>query len=213
MTLAPLIAEWRATPQAAALATRYHEPWRHYHDWSHPLAMLRHLEAAADDGVALHDPAAAIGFVLWHDAIYDPQATHGRNERLSAALCAAEMPALAPRESVARAIAAIEATIDHRSPAGVADAALLLDIDLSILGADEGAFDVYDAGIAAEYAHVPAAAYRSGRAAVLQRFLARERLYVTPWAHERWEQRARRNLERAIARLGADVSAATPLQA
>jgi len=187
----------------AALRSRYDEPWRHYHAWPHPQAMLRHLDAAIADGVPVVDRDAAEGFILWHDAVYDPQATGGRNERLSAALCEAEMAALCPPASVARAVRAIVATIDHRLPEGdCPDAALLLDIDLSILGAAEADFDAYDAAIRREYAHVAEDGYRAGRAAILTRFLERERLFLTPWGAARWEGAARANLTRAVDRLG-----------
>lgn len=186
----------------AALRSRYDEPWRHYHVWAHPQAMLRHLDAAAADGVEIADPDAAIGFILWHDAIYDPGSGGGRNERLSAALCQAEMGALADRSSVERAVLAIEATAGHVLPDGdCPDAPLLLDIDLSILGAEEAGFDVYDAAIRREYAHVPEVDYRAGRRAILATFLARERLFLTEWGHARWDRAARANLRRAIHQL------------
>ncbi|WP_326523982.1 HD domain-containing protein [Sphingomonas sp.] len=186
----------------AALRSRYDEPWRHYHAWAHPQAMLRHLAAAQAEGLVVADRDAAVGFILWHDAIYDPQAGGGRNERLSAALCRAEMTPLADMASVERAVLAIEATIAHVLPEGdCPDAALLLDIDLSVLGADEEGFDAYDAAIRREYAHVEEAAYRAGRVAILTRFLERHRLYLTDWGHARWEAAARANLSRAIARL------------
>jgi predicted metal-dependent HD superfamily phosphohydrolase len=198
--ISDLAATLLAGPAGGALRSRYDEPWRRYHDWSHVEALLRALDAAGRDGVTLVDPLAAVGFVLWHDAIYDPQAAAGRNEELSAALCEAEFTA--PSETLARAATAIRATIDHRVPAGdCPDAALLLDVDLSVLGGDEAAFAHYDAGIAFEYAHVPAAAYRLGRAGVLRRFLTRERLFLTDWAHRRWDAAARRNLGRALAAL------------
>ncbi len=187
----------------AALRSRYDEPWRQYHVWAHVEAMLRHLAAAQADGVALADPDAAVGFVLWHDAVYDPQAGGGRNERLSAELCRAEMDGLADAVSVDRAVRAIEATISHRLPDGdCPDSAILLDIDLSILGANATGFDGYDAAIRREYAHVAEGDYRTGRAAILRQFLARETLYLTDWARQRWEGRARINLARAVDRLG-----------
>lgn len=187
----------------AALRSRYDEPCRHYHVWAHVEAMLRHLAEAQADGVALADPDAAVGFVLWHDAVYDPQAGGGRNERLSAELCRAEMDGLADAVSVDRAARAIEATISHRLPDGdCPDSAILLDIDLSILGANATGFDGYDAAIRREYAHVAERDYRTGRAAILRQFLARETLYLTDWARQRWEGRARINLARAVDRLG-----------
>ena len=201
MTVAAIAALVGAAP-IAALRSRYDEPWRHYHVWAHPQAMLRHLERAIADGVELADPVAAAGFVLWHDAIYDPQAPHGRNELLSAELCRTEMAAIADPVPVARACTAIEATIRHLLPKGdCPDAALLLDIDLSILGADEATFAVYDQAIRAEYAHVAEPDYCAGRAAILRRFLDRDRLYLTDWGADRWEKAARANLAAAIARL------------
>lgn len=186
-----------------ALRSRYAEPWRSYHVWRHVEAMLGHCETARADGVAVADSDAAVGFVLWHDAIYDRRSGGGRNERLSAELCRSEMSGLASERSVEHAVAAIEATATHRVPdAACPDAALLLDIDLSVLGADAAVFDDYDEAIAREYAHVPAADYAAGRHAILAAFLARDRLYLTDWAHRRWQAAARANLRRTIARLG-----------
>lgn len=213
MRIAAIAADLCATAEGMAVRRRYGEPWRQYHDWSHPCAMIASLAKAEADGVAIADPVAALGFILWHDAVYDPQAAAGRNERLSAALCEAELARLAEARNVARACAAILATIDHCVPDENAspDAALLLDIDLAILGADADTFDRYDAGIAAEYAHVPPDAYRTGRVGVLRRFLERERLFATSWGVARWEARARDNLRRSIAALEAQPPTSRPV--
>lgn len=177
--------------------TRYAEPWRHYHDETHISEMGIHLTEAEKDGVKIHDGAAACAFVLWHDAIYDPQAPHGRNETLSAELCRAEFAAIAEPVSVERACTAILATIGHAPPKDISacpDIAILLDVDLSILGADAERFQEYAAAIRKEYAHVPDEVYVPKRREVLGRFLQRDRLYLTDWAHERWDGRARENL-------------------
>ncbi|WBH16864.1 HD domain-containing protein [Sphingomonas radiodurans] len=197
------MAELFAHPVVAPLRARYFEPWRHYHDWSHPLAMIGHLAAAEANGVPIIDPVAAAGFVLWHDAIYDPKAPHGRNECLSAELCGWEMVAVADPASVDYAETAILSTIDHRVPdvKECPDGALLLDVDLAILGASEVDFKRYNTQIAAEYKYVPAEAFRSGRATVLRRFLDRERLFVTDWGVVQWEAQARANLAQAITEL------------
>ncbi|QNA82731.1 hypothetical protein G4G27_00935 [Sphingomonas sp. So64.6b] len=159
------IASLLAAAPLGALERRYREPWRHYHAWDHPKAMLAHLDRAIGDAVPVVDPAACAGFVLWHDSIYDPQAPHGRNEELSAALCVAEMSLIANALVTARAGAAILATIRHLPPApnDCPDGALLLDIDLSILGQSPTMFDVYDRQIRAEYAHVEPSLYGTAR--------------------------------------------------
>jgi hypothetical protein len=51
-----------------------------------------------------------------------------------------------------------------------------LDIDLSILGGDAVALDHYEAGMRQEHPDVPEALSQPGRAAILERFLARDRL-------------------------------------
>ena len=81
------------------------------------------------------------------------------------------------------------------------DAALLLDIDLAILGAAPARFDEYERQVRAEYAHVAEADFRAGRARVLAGFLARPRLYATEAFHGALEQRARANLARSLATL------------
>jgi predicted metal-dependent HD superfamily phosphohydrolase len=80
------------------------------------------------------------------------------------------------------------------------DAALFLDIDLSILGAVPERFAVYDAAIRREYEHVPDDLYRTGRRAVLKTFLERDPLYLTKTFAVRFEKQARANLAAAVER-------------
>jgi predicted metal-dependent HD superfamily phosphohydrolase len=53
---------------------------------------------------------------------------------------------------------------------------IFLDMDLSILGGDAVALNHYEAGMRPEHPHVPEALFPPGRAAILERFLARDRL-------------------------------------
>jgi len=201
LTFAAAIAAFATTTVAPVIQSRYGEPWRHYHDELHIAEIKGHLQAAEADGVRIHDGAAAIAFVLWHDSIYDPQAVHGRNEALSSQLCSLEFGAIGHPTSVARACEAILATIGHTppDPATCPDSALLLDCDLAILGAPPERFALYDIAIRQEYAHVPEDVYRTKRREVLLRFLQRERLFMTDWAHARWDAQARINLAQATA--------------
>ena len=195
---------FRQMPVQAALRSRMDEPWRHYHVRRHVDHMLDELAAAEADGVPIADATALVGATEWHDCVMDPQAAKGRNETLSAMLCRKEMGLRVNRHTTENACTGILSTIDHRLPQDCGqfeDAGLFLDVDLAILGADEDAFERYDRGIAREYAHVPIDIYRPGRAAVLSGFLERPRLYFTQWAQDRWEARARGNLERKIAEL------------
>lgn len=176
-------------------------PDRGYHGWSHPLALLA-LHAEIES--RLHDPEAVRCAILLHDAIYEPR--RADNESRSAALAARMLEGLVPDDTLARTIRLIEATARHAIPADLAneeaaDMALFLDMDLSILGASPNDFDAYEAGVRHEYREVPEAAFREGRAAILEGFLARDALYLSDWGRARFEAAARANLRRSIAKL------------
>jgi predicted metal-dependent HD superfamily phosphohydrolase len=201
-------AGFREHPVLDTLKARYDEPWRAHHAWHHPMSMIQLTIEAEREGVAIVDGTACIGFCLWHDAVYDPESAHGRNERLSASLAASEMSAMADAVSTARSCEATLATIGHR-PVGTdlcPDIALNLDVDLAILGADERRYDLYDqVHIPKEYGHVEPAFFASRRAGILRGFLDRKDLYLTEWGRARFEAKARANLARSIERLEAAI--------
>jgi predicted metal-dependent HD superfamily phosphohydrolase len=91
--------------------------------------------------------------------------------------------------------ALVLATKDHRIEPGDRDGALFLDADLAILGSEEG-YEAYAEGIAFEYGWVPAETYAAGRAEVLERFLRRDRIYLTDAIHALLDARARVNIAR-----------------
>lgn len=186
-------------PDDAALAdllARYAEPQRHYHDLTHLDACLAVLELHRGLTTRVGEVLTAL---LFHDAVYDPK--RADNEAESASLARTVLTrAGAPEPVIARIEQMIVATRDHE-PHGVEDAALLLDVDLSILGEDRATFDAYDRAIREEHAFVPEGAYQSGRRAVLERFLARPRIFHTEPFHAEREQRARANIQEAIRRL------------
>lgn len=175
------------------LVARYGEPHRAYHDLAHVLDCLRQAREVR----ACFAAAGAAELALWyHDAVYDPR--RGDNEERSAALAAAH---LGERRELAAAVGELVLATRHDRPPASADAALVADIDLSVLGAPEEAFDAYDRAVREEYRWVPAPLYRRRRREVLRAFLARPRIYATDLFAARLEGAARANLARAVARL------------
>lgn len=172
------------------LVAAYSEPQRHYHTLQHLRECLAHFEAAS----ALARRPAEVELALWfHDAVYAPQRKD--NEERSADWARASVLAAGCAADVAdRVHALVLATKTHVAGDGDADAALLLDIDLAILGAAPARFAQYEQQIRAEYAHVPEPEFRARRHDVLQGFLARERIYCTRAFHEALDARARANL-------------------
>lgn len=183
---------------ARDLLTRWSEPHRYYHNLNHLDSCIAGLDAhrgMADDGPSIE---AALWF---HDAVYDPRAPD--NEIRSAALAGEVLKrANVSPGRVDRIEKLILATRTHESD-GSADTALLLDLDLAILGASPESYTRYAEAIRQEYAWVAEAEYRHKRVAVLERFLNRTALFLTPAFHQRYETQARQNLAAEIASLAA----------
>jgi predicted metal-dependent HD superfamily phosphohydrolase len=89
----------------------------------------------------------------------------------------------------------------HDAPPDTPDAQVLVDIDLSILGAHAARFDEYEQQVRDEYAWVPAFLFRRTRRKILEAFLARPSIYATVHFHSQLEKKARENLARALLKL------------
>ena len=186
---------WRALlpdrPDLGAdLLSRWSEPHRRYHTTDHLTAVLDVIDRYA--GLAV-DPDTVRLAAWFHDAVYDPAAPD--NEERSARLTESTLPD--PVE-VARLV---RLTASHQVGPGDPDGALLADADLSILAAAPDAYDRYAATVRAEYAHVPDAAFRAGRAAILRELAGRPALYRIVPPRTDWHARAVANLRRELARL------------
>ena len=181
------------------LVAAYSERHRRYHTLQHLRECLAHCEAAG----SLAQRPAEVELALWfHDAVYDPH--RADNEERSAEWAWRSILAAGCAEEVAQRVQSLVlATRGHETVAGDADTQLLLDIDLAILGSAPARFAEYGSQIRAEYAHVPEADFRRGRAQVLSGFLARPRIYATAAFHDALEHRARENLAQALAVLAA----------
>lgn len=180
------------------LLAAYGEPTRRYHDATHVDACLAALADNADLAEHVHEVEIAVWF---HDAIYD--ARRGDNEERSAEWAVRFLAANGLEQEALERVRALIMATKHVATPATADERLLVDIDLGILGQSPTVFCRYDEAIREEYAWVPEPQYRAGRIAVLDSFLRRPSIYLTPRFRELYEASARRNLHGAIARLAA----------
>jgi predicted metal-dependent HD superfamily phosphohydrolase len=180
------------------LIARYREPQRHYHTVEHLAAVLDVLDELAHPAPA----PLAVRLAAWfHDAVYDPRASD--NEERSAALARAVLHRLGAAPAVGERVAElVMATRTHAAP-GDAEAALLLDADLSVLGAPPPVYAAYAAAIRLEYAHLDDEVFRPGRAAVLEGMVERQALFQTAAGRQRFERAARVNITGELAALRA----------
>jgi len=185
-------------PLEAALRRAYEQPPRAYHHFGHVLEVLGHFSRVPE----WHDREAVALAVLFHDAVYE--AGRSDNEARSAELAATLLTGTPFERSIARVQHLVRLTARHGSlaPSDVDhDEALFLDCDMAILGESPSSYDAYERAIAAEYAHIPAIAYRAGRARFLSKLLAKPCIYLSPFFTLEREATARANIARALATL------------
>jgi predicted metal-dependent HD superfamily phosphohydrolase len=193
-----LLHGWGVSPVEAdrtfeEVARAYSGPGRFYHTLDHVMDVLGTVESLTAHA---RNPNA-VKLAAWlHDVIYDSRASDNEErsaryaERLCEELAVPEGPLVA---------ALIRKTKTHVA-GDDADARVLLDADLAVLGAGEPAYRDYAGKVRQEYAWVPEPQYRQGRRRVLEGFLARPRIYH--FLGE-LEEPARRNLADEISRLAA----------
>lgn len=188
----------------AELRTAHATPPRAYHTWKHVARLLEHVGEVAEE-VGWDHPREVWLAALYHDAVYEPGAPD--NEARSAAMARDGIARWFPGADID--VARVERMIELTARHGAVDAeevdrdtALFLDCDMAVLGASSEEFDRYDARVAEEWVRVvDAAQYRAARRAFLEALLARPRIFLSDWFHDRLEARARANVRRALDRL------------
>ena len=177
----------------ADLECAYSEPHRQYHTGQHIADCLEQLDRAGDLASAREEVELALWF---HDAIYRP--TSSKNEIRSAEWAVRFLRSIGADEARCRRVFEHIVATRHGVDALSGDTAVVVDIDLSILGREPPEYDVYERAIREEYKWVPGPIYRKKRAELLESFLARPVIYETKHFREVYEEGARRNLRRAI---------------
>lgn len=172
------------------LSGAYQKKGRHYHNLEHLAYIFDHLDAS---GIAPEDPDCLAAAIFYHDVVY--AINRKDNETKSANRASAVLSRFGwSEERIERCHRHIRATAKHRW-AEDPDTALLVDLDLAILGDTPAKYSAYAAQVRKEYWMYPDFLYRRGRQQVLQHFLAREQLYKTEYFKEKCTAAARRNMQ------------------
>ncbi len=180
----------------AQLTAAYSEGHRYYHTAAHIEACLEIFEQSKSVATKPAEIECAIWF---HDAIYNPMSKD--NELKSANWAAQFLRDNRCSEQAQEAVRNLILATVHDAAATDPDTQLLIDVDLSILGADEATYDLFEANVRREYRWVPGPLFRRERRKILASFLARETIYGTVSIREEFEAQARENLSRAIQQL------------
>ncbi|MEU8341287.1 HD domain-containing protein [Spirillospora sp. NPDC048832] len=181
------------------LDERYGEPHRRYHTRAHLTAVLDLVDELAGHA----DDPDLVRLAAWfHDAVYDPERADNeeRSARLATRMLADTDLSPAGVQEVARLV---ELTTTHAPDEDDRNGQVLCDADLAVLGSDPGEYAAYTAAVREEYAFVPDEFFAAGRAEVLNGLLALPKLFHTPPARERFEERARNNIRTELMLLNA----------
>jgi predicted metal-dependent HD superfamily phosphohydrolase len=156
---------------------RLTESQRHYHTPQHILELLTHIDNIDFTYLPLNSKEILCLASFYHDIVYDPKSSY--NELLSSKLWEQDSLEFGHkvREDVSKIILA---TKDHlNTPKGDILLDLFLDIDLSILAAEEKRFNEYCDQIKQEYYFYPRDLLESGRKKILHSFLKEPFLFRT----------------------------------
>lgn len=178
----------------ARVRKQYEEKHRFYHNLTHISQLLKQYETHQN----LLEDAVSVQLAIWfHDVVYDPFSKN--NEEKSAEFAQKKLTSFdfLP-QSLEKMNTLILATQKHQPISNSFDELFFLDCDLCILGQDEAMYKIYAQQIRAEYKNVPNFLYQSGRIEVLNKFLARERIFFTDLFFAQFEKQARENIKNEL---------------
>lgn len=176
------------------LVNAYSHPARYYHNLEH----IQHLLTLSEKVRDISDRFTVLQCSAWfHDYIYDSQAKD--NEIKSAVYAEKILNALNVSPDITQLVKQIIlSTQKHQPLITNIDNLIFLDIDLSILGTSTDKYLKYAQAIRKEYSWLSSRDYQQGRKQVLNKFLARDRIYYTDYFYQQLEVQARANLEAEI---------------
>jgi predicted metal-dependent HD superfamily phosphohydrolase len=175
------------------------------HRFYHTVDHLNDLMQTADL-LSFKDERSVRLAVFFHDAVYKTNIYDlmnmkaGRkpsNEEQSALYAINQLGALGyPQQTIDRVAALIRMTQNHTVDPLDEDAALFLDMDMSILGADPAQYARYAANVRGEYISVDIPTFCAGRLQFVEHTLAQNRIFITDKFEQACGAQARINLER-----------------
>lgn len=172
------------------LTRLYTDPSRKYHNLKHICSMLM----GAPQPLTSEQTIA----IWFHDAIYNPISPTNEEDSAELVTKLYDVDKLERYADIDVIKSIIMSTKKHQPLCD--QAALVLDLDLAILGTPPHIYEEYVKSVSSEYlAHVPAELFHFGRSEFLIKFLERDTLFFTDWGKRTFEDRARANLKAELA--------------
>lgn len=183
------------------------EPHRHWHTYDRHVAPM--IEQISRDALGLYDPFVVFLAALYHDSVYFTDDTvYADNEFASAQFMRRELAGEVPEQKLAAAELFILATQSHVEESVLydldqayhEDLRYFLDLDVGIFRQDPALVLEFERDIRKEFSQYEDQLYYPGRKAVLEKFAARDHIYVSK-RFEDSNQQAKVNLNFLISKL------------
>lgn len=185
-----------------ALEAAYEEPPRAYHN-------IHHAVGCAMMAESYRLPPLGIMALLYHDAHHVAGSIINKDESVNLLyehfsdwrkdLQDKPLPhpdGPSPLEEIARLIRVTKHDIEPATPLE----AIVMDIDMSILGSEPAVFDAYEEAIRVEYDFASDADVEKGRVDFLKGLLSKRQIYYSTLLRHRFEKPARENIHWRIHR-------------
>jgi len=180
-----------------------------YHTPVHVLSMFQFHKKILDEGAGdVYDLTPAEQLAIWfHDSVYVPGAGEGENEYNSVTFMNAMMqPFIKDKDQLAHASELIGETAYHMTNQELMKEedtdnawAVIMDLDLCSFCFEYEDFSRISGLVGKEYEGIyPPEEYEAGRKKFFEQMLAKGFIYRTPFFRQRFEEKAKENLTRAI---------------
>ncbi len=175
-----------------ALIERYDEQHRAYHNVGHLVELFEYFYKHKDN---FKDPRTVALALFYHDIIYD--VSHKDNEARSALMVLKDLPALGFNVNFCERVAnLVTMTASHICDENDMDAALMLDMDMAVLGLPNPDYKRYARAIEKEYkSYYPTTFYQQGRIQFLNIYRKKERFFMTDIFENRYGAEALANIK------------------
>lgn len=169
---------------------------RHYHNLNHLENLLTELTELKE---VVNNWNAIVFAVFYHDVVY--KAHRKDNEEQSALLANKHLQQLNCDSGIIDQVNKLILATKSHQLSDDADVNLFTDADLSVLGKDWETYNTYCSNVRKEYAIYPDLLYKPGRKNALQHFLSMNRIFKTEHFYKKYEESAKKNMEREISTL------------
>ena len=182
------------------LDEHYRQPHRYYHSGNHIDHCLSKMDMAMAEPGASGNPNLLDGIELaiwFHDVIYEPGAAD--NEQRSADWFAQRATGVLPPNIISRIEGYIMSTTHHEPPIDEGSK-FVVDVDLSGFGLPPALFRRDGDNIRKEFDYMSETEFICGQTKFLKKLLGRSSIYSTSYFYDRYETRARQNINETIKR-------------